>query len=104
MTCLRSRQPRSTSRHGTGTPEPFVGTKTADDILDSLAAYCGRINDPSLGLVPGRVRRIDRDEDRGTTPVVERRIDTAALPGRQDQHVADTQILIGQVRQVKLDP
>jgi hypothetical protein len=26
-------------------PKPFVWTKTADDILDSLAAYCGRIND-----------------------------------------------------------
>jgi len=26
-------------------PKPLVWTKTADDILDSLAAYCGRIND-----------------------------------------------------------
>lgn len=26
-------------------PKPFVWTKTADEILDSLAAYCGRIND-----------------------------------------------------------
>ncbi|MFI5613928.1 IS630 family transposase [Amycolatopsis sp. NPDC051903] len=26
-------------------PKPFVWTKTADDILDTLAAYCGRIND-----------------------------------------------------------
>jgi transposase len=26
-------------------PKPFVWTKTADEILDNLAAYCGRIND-----------------------------------------------------------
>jgi transposase len=26
-------------------PRPFVWTKTADEILDSLAAYCRRIND-----------------------------------------------------------
>lgn len=26
-------------------PKPFVWTKTADDILDTLAGYCGRIND-----------------------------------------------------------
>jgi transposase len=26
-------------------PKPFVWTKTADEILDSLTAYCGRIND-----------------------------------------------------------
>ncbi|MYU02204.1 MULTISPECIES: transposase, partial [unclassified Streptomyces] len=26
-------------------PKPFVWTKTADDILDTLAAYCTRIND-----------------------------------------------------------
>ncbi|NYI88500.1 hypothetical protein HNR02_001823 [Amycolatopsis endophytica] len=26
-------------------PKPFVWTKTADDILDTLAAYCSRIND-----------------------------------------------------------
>jgi transposase len=26
-------------------PKPFVWTKTADDILDTLATYCGRIND-----------------------------------------------------------
>jgi transposase len=26
-------------------PKPFVWTKTADEILDTLAAYCGRIND-----------------------------------------------------------
>jgi len=26
-------------------PKPFVWTKTADQILDTLAAYCGRIND-----------------------------------------------------------
>jgi hypothetical protein len=26
-------------------PKPFVWTKTADEIVDSLAAYCRRIND-----------------------------------------------------------
>ncbi len=26
-------------------PKPFVWTKTADDILDTPAAYCQRIND-----------------------------------------------------------
>jgi transposase len=26
-------------------PKPFTWTKTADQILDTLAAYCGRIND-----------------------------------------------------------
>lgn len=26
-------------------PKPFVWTKTADRILDTLAAYCTRIND-----------------------------------------------------------
>lgn len=26
-------------------PKPFVWTKTADDILETLAAYCQRIND-----------------------------------------------------------
>jgi hypothetical protein len=26
-------------------PKPFVWTKTADDILDTLTAYCHRIND-----------------------------------------------------------
>ena len=26
-------------------PKPFVWTKTADQILESLAAYCTRIND-----------------------------------------------------------
>jgi hypothetical protein len=26
-------------------PKPFVWTRTADDILETLAAYCGRIND-----------------------------------------------------------
>jgi transposase len=26
-------------------PKPFVWTKTADDILDTLATYCRRIND-----------------------------------------------------------
>jgi len=26
-------------------PKPFVWTKTADDIFDTLAAYCERIND-----------------------------------------------------------
>ena len=26
-------------------PKPYVWTKTADDILDTLAAYCQRIND-----------------------------------------------------------
>ena len=26
-------------------PKPFVWTKTADEILDTLAAYCRRIND-----------------------------------------------------------
>jgi hypothetical protein len=24
---------------------PFIWTKTADQILDTIAAYCGRIND-----------------------------------------------------------
>ena len=28
-----------------GDPKPFVWTKTADQILDSIARYCGRIND-----------------------------------------------------------
>lgn len=27
-------------------PKPLVWTKTADEILESLAAYCRRINDP----------------------------------------------------------
>jgi hypothetical protein len=26
-------------------PEPFVWTKSADEILDNLAAYCSRITD-----------------------------------------------------------
>jgi len=26
-------------------PKPFVWTKTADEILDTLTAYCQRIND-----------------------------------------------------------
>jgi transposase len=26
-------------------PKPFVWTRTADEILDTVAAYCGRIND-----------------------------------------------------------
>jgi hypothetical protein len=26
-------------------PKPFVWTKTADEILETLAAYCNRIND-----------------------------------------------------------
>jgi hypothetical protein len=26
-------------------PKPFVWTKTADEILDSIARYCNRIND-----------------------------------------------------------
>jgi hypothetical protein len=26
-------------------PRPFVWTKTADEILDSIARYCKRIND-----------------------------------------------------------
>jgi hypothetical protein len=26
-------------------PRPFVWTKTADEILDTIAAYCQRIND-----------------------------------------------------------
>jgi hypothetical protein len=26
-------------------PQPFVWTKTADEILETLAAYCGLIND-----------------------------------------------------------
>ena len=26
-------------------PKPFVWTKTADQILETIAAYCGRIND-----------------------------------------------------------
>ncbi|MFE5097163.1 hypothetical protein ACFRCI_44430 [Streptomyces sp. NPDC056638] len=28
-----------------GHPRPFVWTKTADDILDKVAAYCRRISD-----------------------------------------------------------
>jgi hypothetical protein len=28
-----------------GDPNPFVWTKTADQILDSIARYCERIND-----------------------------------------------------------
>jgi hypothetical protein len=27
-------------------PKPFVWTKTADEILEALAAYCERITDP----------------------------------------------------------
>jgi hypothetical protein len=27
-------------------PKPFVWTKTADEILETLAAYCSRIIDP----------------------------------------------------------
>ncbi|GAA2892814.1 hypothetical protein GCM10010524_26560 [Streptomyces mexicanus] len=30
---------------GTSTPRSFVRTKTADEILDKVAAYCGRISD-----------------------------------------------------------
>ena len=33
-------------------PRPYVWTKTADQILESIARYCGRINDsPTLNLV-----------------------------------------------------
>ena len=35
-------------------PKPFVWHKTADEILDSLAAYCQRINDSAMRLVFGR--------------------------------------------------
>lgn len=31
--------------HWNANPKPYVWTKTADDILESLAAYCQRIND-----------------------------------------------------------
>jgi hypothetical protein len=36
-------------------PRPLVWTKTADEILDSLAAYCSRISDSGhqeTGLAP----------------------------------------------------
>ena len=33
------------SRPGTTNPRPFVWTKTADQILDSIARYCNRINE-----------------------------------------------------------
>ena len=36
------------------TPEPFVWAKTADEILDTLAAYCRRINDSGQWGIPGR--------------------------------------------------
>ena len=39
-------------------PKPFVWHKTADEILDSLAAYCQRINDS--GHSPPRWRRSSR--------------------------------------------
>jgi hypothetical protein len=29
--------------------EPFIWTKTADQILETIAAYCGRIDDTALG-------------------------------------------------------
>jgi transposase len=35
-------------------PRPFVWTKTADQILDSIARYCDRINASRHSLVPGR--------------------------------------------------
>jgi transposase len=36
---------RSWTNEWNKNPKPFVWTKTADDILDTLAAYCTRIND-----------------------------------------------------------
>jgi hypothetical protein len=30
-------------------PKPFVWTKTADEILDTLAAYCRRVSDQEQG-------------------------------------------------------
>jgi hypothetical protein len=30
-------------------PRPFVWTKTADQILDTIATYCQRINDSDTG-------------------------------------------------------
>ncbi|MFJ4966457.1 IS630 family transposase, partial [Streptomyces sp. NPDC088729] len=36
---------RSWTNEWNRNPKPFVWTKTADDILDTLAAYCTRIND-----------------------------------------------------------
>jgi hypothetical protein len=29
-------------------PRPFAWTKTADEILETLAAYCSRVNEPGL--------------------------------------------------------
>ena len=40
----RSRHPRWINEWNTN-PKPFIWTKTADEILDTLAAYCTRIND-----------------------------------------------------------
>jgi hypothetical protein len=31
--------------HHNAQPKPFIWTKSADDILDSIARYCRRIND-----------------------------------------------------------
>jgi hypothetical protein len=36
----------SGSTSGTKRPKPFVWTKSADEILETLAAYCQRIIDP----------------------------------------------------------
>jgi hypothetical protein len=36
---------RAWINHWNADPKPFVWTKTADQILDTLAAYCMRIND-----------------------------------------------------------
>jgi transposase len=36
---------RNWVQHWNANPRPYVWTKTADQILESLAAYCQRIND-----------------------------------------------------------
>jgi hypothetical protein len=38
-------------------PKPFVWTKTADQILDSITRYCGRTTNSRLALVPKYVRQ-----------------------------------------------
>ena len=36
---------RAFLKHHNSQPKPFIWTKSADDILDSIARYCRRIND-----------------------------------------------------------
>jgi hypothetical protein len=36
---------RTWTNHWNADPKPFVWTKTADQILETLAGYCTRIND-----------------------------------------------------------